>query len=84
MSRAATFQAVIGRTDITKKDEGDQVAVKKIIVHEEFDTAGTWEYDFALLILARPTTASNAQIMELNTVCCIDRFVICLIKKIAM
>lgn len=39
----------------------------KIIVHEEFDVSGTWEYDFALLILARPTTATNAQLMELNT-----------------
>ena len=62
----ASFQVVIGRTDISDANNGDQIAVKKMILHPDFDIDGTWESDFALLVLARPTTSTNAQVMELN------------------
>lgn len=62
----SSFQAVVGRTDITKTDEGDQIAVTNAIVHPLFDSSSTWENDFALLFLARPTTANNVQLIELN------------------
>jgi secreted trypsin-like serine protease len=57
----------VGRTDLTKTDEGDQIGVKMMISHPEFDFNGTWENDFALLILTRPTTATNVHRMLLNT-----------------
>lgn len=66
MQFATSAQAVIGRTDITKTDEGDQIAVTNVIIHPDFDSNGTWEWDFALLVLARPTIATNAQLIELN------------------
>ncbi|KAL3787255.1 hypothetical protein HJC23_004129 [Cyclotella cryptica] len=62
----SNFQAVVGRTDLTTTDEGDQIAVINAIVHPLFDSTGTWENDFALLFLARPTTANNIQLIELN------------------
>lgn len=60
------FQAVVGRTDLTKTNEGDQIAVTNTIVHPLFDSGSTWENDFALLFLARPTVATNIQLVELN------------------
>jgi secreted trypsin-like serine protease len=66
LSSGSMLQVIVDRIDMTKSDEGDQVAVNMMIAHPEFDVSGTWEYDFALLILARSITTSNVQLMELN------------------
>ena len=36
-------------------------------MHELFDRSGTWEYDFALMFLSWPTTATTVQLTNLNT-----------------
>jgi secreted trypsin-like serine protease len=61
----ASFQAVIGRHDLTNKSIGDQVDVARIVVHPEWDNV-SFENDFALLVLARTATASDAQLAKLN------------------
>ena len=66
LAASSMFEAVIGRTDITNTDEGELIPVLKMIPHPDFDVNGTWESDFALLILARPTTAEGAHLIELN------------------
>ena len=66
LSMASSFQVIVGRTDISDTNGGDQIAVTKMIAHPDFDIDGTWESDFALLVLARPTTSTNVQLLELN------------------
>eukprot|EP00804_Cyclotella_cryptica_P013972 CCRYP_002483-RB/>CCRYP_002483-RB protein AED:0.35 eAED:0.37 QI:166/0.71/0.5/1/0.42/0.5/8/0/425 len=58
-----SYRAIIGRHDLDT-NEGDEVEIKKEIVHPQYDASIT-DNDFMLLILERPTTAKVAMV-QLN------------------
>ena len=61
---AGGYSAVIGRRNLDITNEGEEITVKTEMVHPQYDW-GTTDYDYMVLILDTPISASTAEYVDI-------------------